>query len=200
MAPGDRWFFRRVARLYDLVMPRADADGLREGLALADGPVGRVLDVGGGTGRAARAIDAPERIVLDATPEMLRRVPPDIGAVLASATDLPVTDGSVDAVVIVDALHHLPRHHRVLAEAHRALRPGGVLVVAEFNRATLRGRLLEAAEHAIGMASTFRTADALRDRVTAAGFVGASVLDGGFSCTVAGRKPGGSDGPEPGGP
>lgn len=199
MAPGDRWFFDRVARVYDLVMPRADADALQDGLALADGPVERVLDVGGGTGRATRSLDAPERIVVDATPAMLRRVPSGIGRVLGSATDVPVGDGVADAVVIVDALHHLPRHHRVLAEAFRVLRPGGVLVVREFNRATIRGRLLEAAEHAIRMESTFRTADALHARLVAAGFEAVAVLDGGFSCTVAGRKPTGTDS-EPGGP
>jgi demethylmenaquinone methyltransferase/2-methoxy-6-polyprenyl-1,4-benzoquinol methylase len=199
MAPGDRWFFGRIARVYDLVMPRADADALREGLELADGPIERVLDVGGGTGRAAKATHAPDRVVLDATAAMLRRVPPGIGRVLGSATDLPVAEGVTDAVIIVDALHHLPRHHRVLAEAHRVLRPGGVLVVREFNRATVRGRLLEAAEHALRMESTFRTAEALHARLAAAGFEGVSVLDRGFSCTVAGRKPTGSD-PEPGGP
>lgn len=199
MAPGDRWFFERVATVYDLVIPQADADALREGLALADGPVEQVLDVGGGTGRAARAIDAPDRVVVDATPGMLRRVPSGIGRVLGSATDLPVGEGVADAVVIVDALHHLPRHHRVLAEAFRVLRPGGVLVVREFNRATVRGRLLEAAEHAIRMESTFRTADALLARLAAAGLVGVTVLDGGFSCTVAGRKPTETE-PEPGGP
>lgn len=199
MAPGDRWFFDRIARVYDLAMPRADAGALRDGLSLADGPVERVLDVGGGTGRAAKAIEAQERIVVDATPGMLRRVPPNIGRVLGSATDLPVADGSADAVVIVDALHHLPRHHRVLAESFRVLRPGGVLVVREFNRATVRGRLLEAAEHAIRMESTFRTAEALHARLAAAGFEGVSVLDGGFSCTVAGRRPAGTD-PESGGP
>lgn len=196
MPPGDRWFFERVARVYDLVMPRADAAAIREGLALADGPVERVLDIGGGTGRAARAVDAPERVVIDATPGMLRRVPPGIGRVLGSATTLPVGEGAADAVVIVDALHHLPRHHRVLAEAYRVLRPGGALVVREFNRATIRGRLLEAAEHAIRMESTFRTADALHARLSVAGFESVSVLDGGFSCTVAGRKPTEID-PEP---
>lgn len=197
MAPGDRWFFDRVAGLYDLVMPPADPAPLLEGLAAADGPVDRVLDVGGGTGRAARALDAPNRVVVDASRGMLRRVPTGIGRVLASATDLPVAGGAADAVVIVDALHHLPAHDRVLAEASRVLRPGGALVVREFDRGTVRGRLLEFAEHATRMESTFVTADELRERLAAAGF-DARVLHRGFSCTVVGRKPGTHG--EPGGP
>ncbi len=189
MAPGDRWFFELVNPVYDLVMPSARAEPLQKGLRLAEGPIERVLDVGGGTGRAAKALDAPERVVLDASPGMLRRVPAPIGRLLGSATDLPVADGGADAIVIVDALHHLPEHDRVLREAHRALRPGGVLVIRDFNRATLRGRLVEVGEHAIGMESTFLTAEGCAARLEAAGFE-AERLGGGFTYTVAGRKPG----------
>lgn len=190
MAPGDRWFFRRVARVYDLVMPPARSGPLERGFALAEGPVERVLDVGGGTGRATKAIDAPERVVVDATRSMLRRVPAGVDAVLASATDLPVADATVDAVVVVDALHHLPDHDRVFAQAYRVLRPDGVLVIRDFNRGTLRGRLLEVGEHAIRMESTFLTPAMLVERLNAAGFE-AERLGGGFTYTVAGRKPGG---------
>ena len=190
MAPGDRWFFDRIAPVYDLAMPPAAPGPLRDGLALAEGPVERVLDVGGGTGRAAAALGGYDRVVVDVSLPMLRRVSPGIERVRASATDLPVADGSVDAVVIVDALHHLPRHHRVVAEAFRALRPGGVLVVRDFNRATRRGRLVEFVEHAVRMESTFLTAAAVRDRLSAGGFERPTVLHDGFWCTVAGRKPG----------
>ncbi|MFB6354359.1 MAG: class I SAM-dependent methyltransferase [Halobacteriales archaeon] len=190
MPSGDRWFFHRVARVYDHLMPPAAPGPLRDGLALADGSVERVLDVGGGTGRAVRAVDAPTRVVVDATPAMLRRVPSGLGRVLGSAPALPVADNAVDAVLVVDALHHLPAPARVLSEAYRVLRPGGVVVVREFDRGTVRGRLLELAEHAIRMDSAFLTAADLRGRLDDAGFE-ARILDGGFSCTVAGRKPGG---------
>lgn len=189
MAAGDRWFFDRIAGMYDVVTPPAARRSLETGLSMADGPVERLLDVGGGTGRAARALDVPERVVVDASAGMLRRVPAGLDPVLASATDLPVSAGAVDVVVIVDALHHLPDHDRVLAEADRALRPGGVLVVREFDRGTLRGRVLEAAEHLGRLGSTFLTADGIRDRLEAAGFE-ATVLEAGFSCTVVGHKSG----------
>lgn len=190
MASGDRWFFGRVARVYDLVMPAADPEPLRQGLAMAEGPVDRLVDLGGGSGRAARAIDVPERIVIDATPAMLQQVPPGLERLLASATDLPVADGGVDAVLIVDALHHLPDPGRVFAEVLRSLRPGGVLVVRDFNPATLRGRLLAMAEHAIRLDSTFYSPGEVRDRLAAAGFEAGAVLESGFACTVVGRKPG----------
>ena len=70
MALGDVAPFHRFARLYDLGMWRADPDRLRAGLALADRPVETLLDVGGGTGRASRALSGYERVVVDALHHM----------------------------------------------------------------------------------------------------------------------------------
>ena len=44
----------------------------------------------------------------------------------AGATNLPVTDGSVDAVLVADAWHWFPQEEAV-AEVRRVLRPGGWL-------------------------------------------------------------------------
>jgi ubiquinone/menaquinone biosynthesis C-methylase UbiE len=189
MAVDDVWFFDLVAPVYDLVVPGATATTLSSALDRADGDVSRVVDVGGGTGRAVRALDRPERIVLDASGRMLRRVPDDVGAVQGDARQLPFPDGSVDAVLIVDAFHHLPEPGRVLADAARVLRPGGVLVVQEFDPATVRGRLLAAGESLLGMDSHFHSPAALLDALAAAG-LDASVVESGFAYTVAGTKPG----------
>ncbi|MFB6174006.1 MAG: class I SAM-dependent methyltransferase [Halobacteriales archaeon] len=186
---GDRWFFERVAPLYDLAMPDADPAILDAALDRAGRPVERVLDVGGGTGRAASALGDRERVVLDLSRQMLRRVPTGIGRVLADARSLPVRPGAADAVLVVDALHHLPDVPAVLAEAARVLRPGGVLVVREFDPTTLRGRALAAAEHAVGMDSAFLAPGTLVDRVRTAG-LDPAVLDRGVGYTVAGTKPG----------
>ena len=177
--------FDRLARLYDLVMPPARSGPLAEGLARAERPVYRALDVGGGTGRAAAAI-RPETVVVDAAPGMLRRArAKGHAAVAGDATRLPVADASVDAALVVDALHHMPDHPAVFAELSRVLRPGGVAIVREFDPTTLRGRALVAAEHAWGFDSTFHAPADLVDLLAAAGFE-ATVLDGGFGYTVAG--------------
>jgi demethylmenaquinone methyltransferase/2-methoxy-6-polyprenyl-1,4-benzoquinol methylase len=194
--PGDVRFFDRAASLYDRLAPGTDPEPIWAGLARADRPVERVVDLAGGTGRAARAVagaagpaSSPSTVVVDASASMLRRTDEGTAAVRGDAGDLPLADASVDAVVVLDALHHLPAPEAALTEAGRILRPGGVLVVREFDPGTLRGRVLAASERAVGFDSTFRGPDATADAVAAAGLT-ATVLDRGFAFTVLGTKRG----------
>lgn len=183
---GDVGPFDRFAPAYDLLMPPARASKLRAGLVLADGEVNRALDVGGGPGRAIRRLDLPERVVVDAAPGMARRARGHgLAAILGDAGRLPVQTDSVGAVLIVDALHHMGPVDDVLAEATRVLRPGGVLVVREFDPATLRGRGLVAAEHLVGFDSVFFGPTALADRMRTADLTPKLVEDG-FGYTLAG--------------
>lgn len=48
----------------------------------------------------------------------------------ADATNLPVRDGSVDAVILLDVLEHVADPRGVLLEAHRVMREGGHLIVS----------------------------------------------------------------------
>jgi ubiquinone/menaquinone biosynthesis C-methylase UbiE len=185
--PGDVRFFDALARVYDTLAPATDPEPIRAGLARADRPVERVLDLAGGAGRAARAVDAPV-VVLDAAPGMLRRAAQrGHDAVAGDAARLPLRADAVDAVVVLDAFHHLPDPDATLAEVERVLRPGGVLVVREFDPGTVRGRALAAAERMVGFDSTFRGPAATVDAVAAAGLA-ASVLDTGFAFTVVGLQ------------
>ena len=196
---GDVRFFDRFARFYDWLMPAADRESLAAALARADGEIDRVLDLGGGTGRATIAVDASERTVVDISRPMLRRArtrtasgpgrpgdpPGPLGAVRGDAGRLPVADNSVDAAIVVDAFHHMPDQQAVVSEAARALRPGGVLVIREFDPTHPLGWLLARGEHAFGMKSTFHTPDDLADMLADAGF-SVAVLDSGFEYTVVG--------------
>jgi demethylmenaquinone methyltransferase/2-methoxy-6-polyprenyl-1,4-benzoquinol methylase len=186
--PGDLRAFDRFARLYDALMPPARRGPVEAGLALADGPVERLLDVAGGPGRASARLDAPRRVVVDAAPGMARRARArGREVVVGDAARLPVADGSVDAVLIADALHHLPDRDAALRAARDALRPGGVLVVREFDPVTVRGRALVAAERAVGFGSSFEGPDALAARAGRAGLA-PTVVGRGFGYTVAGKR------------
>ncbi|GAA0729295.1 demethylmenaquinone methyltransferase/2-methoxy-6-polyprenyl-1,4-benzoquinol methylase [Halorubrum trapanicum] len=186
---GDVDFFDRVAPLYDLAMPPADREALADGLDHATRPIDRLIDVGGGSGRAAAALTGPEITVVDASVEMLSRARRGRGldGLAADAGRLPFRDGGVDAVTIVDAFHHLPDHDAALAEAARVLAPGGALVVREFDPDHPLGRLLVAGEHAIGMDSRFRTPDDLAAAMDAVD-LDPRIVDRGFGYTVVGVR------------
>ncbi|MFD1571743.1 class I SAM-dependent methyltransferase [Halorubrum laminariae] len=186
---GDVRFFDRLAPLYDLAMPPADGEALAAGLAHATRPIDRLLDVGGGSGRAAAALAGPEIFVVDASREMLSRARRERGlsAVAGDAGRLPIRDASVDAVTIVDAFHHLPDHGAAIHEISRVLAPGGAVVIREFDPTHPLGRGLVAAEHAIGMSSRFRAPSDLAAALDDAG-LDPRIVDRGVGYTVAGVK------------
>jgi demethylmenaquinone methyltransferase/2-methoxy-6-polyprenyl-1,4-benzoquinol methylase len=133
-------------------------------------------------------LERPERVVVDASRSMLERARSHgLATLQADGGHLPVRDDSVDAVLIVDALHHIPDQVGTLEEAARVLRPGGVLVIREFDRATIPGRLLVAAEHAVGFDSSFFTPDELAFAVERAG-LDVGVPQRGFGFTVVGVR------------
>jgi ubiquinone/menaquinone biosynthesis C-methylase UbiE len=185
----DVTLFDRFAPLYERAMPPADRATLERGLAEATRPIERILDVGGGTGRAARVLPGEVTVVDAARGMLVEAGARSLPGVQADSARLPIRDECVDAVVIVDAFHHFADQQGTLGEAARVLRPGGVLVLREFDRATLRGRGLVLAERVVGFDSTFHTADELADTVEAVGLE-ARIPERGFGCTVTGRKSG----------
>jgi ubiquinone/menaquinone biosynthesis C-methylase UbiE len=189
MVAGDVAAFDRFARWYALCMPAARADYLARAIGLADRPVERLVDLGGGPGRAASALEADERFVVDAAGGMVRQARRnDLLALQGDAGRLPLDDGTLDAITITDALHHMYDWDRVVTESWRTLRPGGVLAISDFDPTTLAGRALERGERWFGFDSRFAPPDRLCGRLESAGFE-THVVDDGFAYTVAGVVP-----------
>lgn len=188
MADGDRWFFDRFAPVYDIVMPAMDPADLTVGFDYAERSVERVLDIGGGTGRAVRQVRQSDRILLDISRAMLERSPSGIERLQATATALPLVKRSVDAVLIIDALHHMLEPRTIIAEAKRVLRPGGIVLIRDFNRQTFRGRGLAVVESVIGMESEFFTHADLR-RVLETADLTPYEIERSFVSAIVGRKP-----------
>ena len=61
----------------------------------------------------------------------------DVAFYEADATNLPVPDGTFDAALSVQVLEYVPDATAALAEMHRALRPGGRVVIWDVDWATV---------------------------------------------------------------
>jgi len=119
--------FGSVADRYDRYRPTYAGEAVV--WALGERPL-RVADVGAGTGILSRLLRRLGHDVVAVEPDDLMRrrlteVSPEITALAGAAEDIPLPDGSVDAVVAGQAYHWFDagRAHREVA---RVLRPGGV--------------------------------------------------------------------------
>ncbi len=108
--------------------------------ALLVGSIGRLVDIGTGTGRMIELFSAAadHAIGVDRNPEMLRlaraKLDGSDGWELRQGdiTALPLADGSADTVILHQVLHFIPAPEAALAEATRLLAPGGRLLIADF--------------------------------------------------------------------
>jgi SAM-dependent methyltransferase len=142
------------------------------------GPPARVLDVGTGTGKAARLVAErfPDAEVLgvDLAPAMVeeahRLLPPELAArvrfQVADASALPVPDGAFELVVLLNMIPFFDELRRVTA-------PGGSLVVA----------------HVSGPSTPIWTpAETLRARLAPLGFDSFEELAAGGGTALVARK------------
>jgi ubiquinone/menaquinone biosynthesis C-methylase UbiE len=162
--------FRFVAPIYDRLFASPEPDHMRRLLEL---PVaGRVLDVGGGTGRVAQAVRglAAEVVVLDESAGMLRQARlKALPAIQGHAEQLPFSDGAFARILVVDAFHHLRDQRQAAAELRRVLAPDGRIVIEEPNVEHPSVRLIAWAEKLALMRSHFCSPGAVQRIFEAAG-------------------------------
>jgi ubiquinone/menaquinone biosynthesis C-methylase UbiE len=113
--------------------------GLKPGMAVAD--------VGAGTGLFTRmfaehvgptgkvyAVDVSAPFLKHIAAEARKRGLAQVQAVQGTQETINLPPGSIDVAFLCDTYHHIEQPARVLASIHRALRPGGRLVVVDFDR------------------------------------------------------------------
>jgi predicted methyltransferase/intracellular sulfur oxidation DsrE/DsrF family protein len=106
-----------------------------------------VADIGAGTGLFTRmfsdAVGKSGRVIsVDISPKFLERIREtcretgrqNVETVLCKDDSTELPPNSVDAAFICDAYHHFEFPYKTLATLHRALKPGGRVVLVEFRR------------------------------------------------------------------
>jgi len=168
--------------LYAAVQKRAIAH-LCEQLDGEGAPVGRLLDVGTGTGGLATALSEryPEAAmtVMDLAHGMTRTAHarlPQASACDGDARRLPFADGSFALVASSSVYQWVPDLPAAFAEIHRVLQPGGCFALALFGEQTLcelrtahRTAVAECAAERPSHVQSFPTRSEVAAALTAAG-------------------------------
>ena len=109
--------------------------------ALLGSAIGRLVDIGTGTGRMIELLgpSADHVTGIDRSPEMLRLARAKLAEAKtpvefrqADVGTLPIVDASADTVVMHQVLHYIPAPEVALREAARIVAPGGRLLIVDF--------------------------------------------------------------------
>jgi trans-aconitate methyltransferase len=115
---------------------------------------GACVEIGCGAGRLTKPLSAffARVVALDVSDDMIARAAavagPNAEFARVDGPAIPLAGGEADAVFSCHVLQHLETHadlHNYLAEAHRALRPGGTMMVhitLNSRRRSLAGRVI----------------------------------------------------------
>jgi demethylmenaquinone methyltransferase/2-methoxy-6-polyprenyl-1,4-benzoquinol methylase len=179
--------FGVLAPIYDRVIPPSDLNRLRERLRLPT--AGRLLDVGGGTGRVSSQLRhlVDEVIISDLSASMLKQaqVKGRLLPAQAHAERLPFLDASFARVVVVDALHHFAQQREAVGDLLRVLKPGGRLVIEEPDIHRLIVKFVALGDKIALMRSHFYSAGQIRHMVAAHGYAAAIERDRQFTTWVS---------------
>lgn len=147
---------------FDVIAPiysRVTYSALEKMRELAGLPIkGRLLDIGGGTGRVSSALldDVDEVVIADVSMGMLRQTHrPTLKPVCSHSESLPFADGFFERVIMVDALHHVIDQPASAKEMLRVLKPGGRIIIEEPDINTFAVKLIALAEKLLLMRSHF---------------------------------------------
>ncbi|HEV2569104.1 metalloregulator ArsR/SmtB family transcription factor [Sphingomonas sp.] len=108
---------------------------------LCSAPVGRLVDLGTGTGRMLEVfgVGATRALGVDRSPEMLRLARAKLSDAVPSAelrqgdlTALPLSDAIADTVILHQVLHFVTQPGAALAEAARLVADGGRMLIVDF--------------------------------------------------------------------
>ncbi len=138
----DTWVNRFESESREIFRERHN---ILKALELKDGM--RVADIGAGTGfftlMFAQAVGKTGRVyAVDITPEFVKRINnlmkenslSNVRTVLSKEDSVELQPESVDLIFICDTYHHFEYPKPVMQSIYKALKPGGQLIVIDFDR------------------------------------------------------------------
>lgn len=132
---------------------------------------GRGIEIGVGSGRFAAPLGV--QVGVDPSPAMLvHAAARGIAVVEGVAENLPFEAFTFDHILVVTTICFVDSPARMLAEAHRVLKPGGRLVIGFIDRESTLGQdyLAHQAENVFYREATFYSADEVARLLSEAGF------------------------------
>lgn len=142
-AAAERYFAARADdwdAIRSLYVPEQQVEAAMDAM-LGDRQVGRLVDLGTGTGRMLELFggEAARAVGVDRSPEMLRLARAKLAEAVPSAelrqgdlTALPLSDAIADTVILHQVLHFVPQPGTALAEAARLVADGGRMLIVDF--------------------------------------------------------------------
>lgn len=155
--------FKLVAKIYDRIIKPKDEISWQK-LICGLNPDSTLLDVGGGTGRIADAMeDCFNRIIIfDASLPMLKETKNKKGKidrVCGKVENLALKKNFFDAIIMVDTLHHVEDHQKAVLTILSALKPGGTFILEEPDIRKIPVKLIALMEKLLFMRSHFLKPD-----------------------------------------
>jgi ubiquinone/menaquinone biosynthesis C-methylase UbiE len=142
-AAAERYFAARADdwdAIRSLYVPEQQVEAAMLSM-LGDRTVGRLVDLGTGTGRMLELFGgaAARAVGVDRSPEMLRLARAKLAEAVPSAelrqgdlTALPLGDAVADTVILHQVLHFVPQPSTALGEAARLVADGGRMLIVDF--------------------------------------------------------------------
>ena len=154
--------FKIFAPFYDKVIKNGDESEYIKRTELPSS--GRLLEIGGGTGRIVSSfVGLVDQVTnVDITFEMLK-VARDKGitSICSLGEFLPFPDETFARIVIIDSLHHINNQEMVIADAMRVLTQDGLILIVEPSYDHISGLFIRIFEKVLFMGSKFLKDDSL---------------------------------------
>jgi ubiquinone/menaquinone biosynthesis C-methylase UbiE len=114
---------------------KAEVDSYMSSLSLKDAVI---LELGCGISEHAHRFNKDNMmIVTDITKSLVEKNEPPSARAIVDAQVFPFKDKSIDFIIFVGILHHLPEQRKSLLEAARVCRPNGRIFICEPHRTSI---------------------------------------------------------------